>query len=887
MDQPPTSLATVTQGCLDSVREGTGVSRVAVGCREAKDVYVASYGSTADVTETQCCAQALEDWVSSHGGRLPRMGGREERERILGTFLKRQLQAKALGTLVDEDWNVLAKIPGVTERFETFVNPPSFEEHVENLKTWVDKHKRLPKHLGAACGETRMASFLHNQRVFYMQGLLPKKRMSLLKEIVGMPKRLQQWDTRKKSFLVGGRPRSCPWTFQANVEALAAWLAKRRCCPIKNRRTLFPRRRSLGLERRMHSFLNEQRKAFLGKTMSEQRRQQLSQLPGMTRRFELWENPFQRRFDSFVDAMKQWVAEHNGRLPRHYGGPTKREAPERRLAKFLANLRQAHRAGRLDDVRRAKLEQVPGMTARLQRWDRPRSFEDQICSLASWMLCNQERVPNRRSGNAEEKRLAVFLDWHQRLRMKGRLSTDRRKRILQVLGEGCSHPICVAFQNPSKRRRLELEAPESLQQPLSIVPAPPAKLSEGEEAGGHSTVATTESIPPILKRRPACSQGVLKRRPACSQGISKGLSKQSNQLGAPMQEISTVAFQNPSKCRRLELEAPESLQQPLSIVPAPPAKLSEGEEAGGHSTVATTESIPPILKRRPACSQGVLKRRPACSQGVLKRRPACSQGISKGLSKQSNQLGAPMQEISTVASFKALVRQLAAWVHAHGVLPKQIGRRAGKEMEQQRLARFLNEQQQAFAHGALHEERRQLLLEIPGMHTRFAQWEFSSRADKKFETWVSELKAWVGEHGRLPEHAKGSSAERRLGHFLNLQRRHVETTSAEGQERLMILEASGIPGMTERIERWRHPRCSFDVRVAELDAWVRNGGGSLPKRGSSDLQERRLANFVRKQRDVLLAGSMVDGNQLKLASVPGMAAKLKSWAKSPVWQDLD
>eukprot|EP00927_Polykrikos_kofoidii_P002115 TRINITY_DN1081_c1_g2_i3.p1 TRINITY_DN1081_c1_g2~~TRINITY_DN1081_c1_g2_i3.p1 ORF type:complete len:780 (-),score=115.61 TRINITY_DN1081_c1_g2_i3:150-2489(-) len=779
MDQPPTSLATVTQGCLDSVREGTGVSRVAVGCREAKDVYVASYGSTADVTETQCCAQALEDWVSSHGGRLPRMGGREERERILGTFLKRQLQAKALGTLVDEDWNVLAKIPGVTERFETFVNPPSFEEHVENLKTWVDKHKRLPKHLGAACGETRMASFLHNQRVFYMQGLLPKKRMSLLKEIVGMPKRLQQWDTRKKSFLVGGRPRSCPWTFQANVEALAAWLAKRRCCPIKNRRTLFPRRRSLGLERRMHSFLNEQRKAFLGKTMSEQRRQQLSQLPGMTRRFELWENPFQRRFDSFVDAMKQWVAEHNGRLPRHYGGPTKREAPERRLAKFLANLRQAHRAGRLDDVRRAKLEQVPGMTARLQRWDRPRSFEDQICSLASWMLCNQERVPNRRSGNAEEKRLAVFLDWHQRLRMKGRLSTDRRKRILQVLGEGCSHPICVAFQNPSKRRRLELEAPESLQQPLSIVPAPPAKLSEGEEAGGHSTVATTESIPPILKRRPACSQG------------------------------------------------------------------------------------------------------------VLKRRPACSQGISKGLSKQSNQLGAPMQEISTVASFKALVRQLAAWVHAHGVLPKQIGRRAGKEMEQQRLARFLNEQQQAFAHGALHEERRQLLLEIPGMHTRFAQWEFSSRADKKFETWVSELKAWVGEHGRLPEHAKGSSAERRLGHFLNLQRRHVETTSAEGQERLMILEASGIPGMTERIERWRHPRCSFDVRVAELDAWVRNGGGSLPKRGSSDLQERRLANFVRKQRDVLLAGSMVDGNQLKLASVPGMAAKLKSWAKSPVWQDLD
>jgi len=284
-----------------------------------------------------------------------------------------------------------------------------------------------------------------------------------------------------------------------------------------------------------------------------------------------------------------------------------------------------------------------------------------------------------------------------------------------------------------------------------------------------------------------------------------------------------------------------------------------------------------VVRTPPRGSHSSRPTRPCKPASLVEATIARELAVSDGVSTAGAEAKSEVPGCQDASRFKHFVSRLSAWCQAHGgELPRQVGKNG--DPEEQQLARFLNDQQTACAHGALHEERKQQLRSIPGMEARFAKWDPIALTKEDFEDWVSRLRAWAVEHGRLPEYAKGDAVERRLGSFLNKQRGHLETKSALGQERLQFLEAAGIPGLRERIERWRHPRCAFEERIADLQAWVAKHKG-LPRTRAQEPEERRLANFLRKQHDVFKKGVEVDAalrlerRRELLLTVPGLEGK--------------
>jgi len=69
-------------------------------------------------------------------------------------------------------------------------------------------------------------------------------------------------------------------------------------------------------------------------------------------------------------------------------------------------------------------------------------------------------------------------------------------------------------------------------------------------------------------------------------------------------------------------------------------------------------------------------------------------------------------------TFEASVDALKAWVLSHGLLPSRMS----AEPEALALAKFLCSQQQAHAKQLMLEDRRQMLLQVPGMAQRMERW---------------------------------------------------------------------------------------------------------------------------------------------------------------------
>ena len=146
-------------------------------------------------------------------------------------------------------------------------------------------------------------------------------------------------------------------------------------------------------------------------------------------------------------------------------------------------------------------------------------------------------------------------------------------------------------------------------------------------------------------------------------------------------------------------------------------------------------------------------------------------------------------------SFIDRVEDVKSWVEEHdGRLPVA----GASTATERRLADFVRNQQLSYANGSLSESRKQLLLSVPGVGDRIAQWKF--RVDNEvqrfrvgpFEHTLSALKAWQSQHGILPRRWSQSSEERKLYQFLNEQRRCYVSNRLVAERRRQLLK---VPGM--------------------------------------------------------------------------------------------
>lgn len=185
--------------------------------------------------------------------------------------------------------------------------------------------------------------------------------------------------------------------------------------------------------------------------------------------------------------------------------------------------------------------------------------------------------------------------------------------------------------------------------------------------------------------------------------------------------------------------------------------------------------------------------------------------------------------------WSATYDELRAWVTSIGRWPS---RSSPGSVAERRLGDWVAFQRRRHAAGVLAAERLRLLLAIPGWRpSGESHWHESYDA----------LRLWVDDHGRFPSRTAGDPTERRLGRWIDTQRRvrrrgDDDPNAAMPPARARLLEA--IPGWqwSPRAQSWRE---SYD----KLAAWVATHG-RMPSAVADDDSERHLAHWAGFQREL-------------------------------------
>jgi len=292
--------------------------------------------------------QALSAWVDSHG-RLPEVRKVCATELRLGRFLKTQLAAARKGRLLEEAKQHLARVPGIQDLLNASPRAnglgtaeSSFNKSVAMLKDWLNTHGTMPWRTGGNELEHKLARFLSEQRKACRQARLAPDRRQQLLSVPGMDARLQCW----------GLPNT---PFSARAEALELWVA--------SNGGQLPRRNSTNQEEAgLARFLNVLQRSW--NKLPAERCERLKQIPGFEARLRRWSTCRKRPFQERVEALKAWVSEHDGQLPRR---ESENGSGGHELAKFISYHQHAYSRGLLSDERRSHLLEVPGMSAYFSR----------------------------------------------------------------------------------------------------------------------------------------------------------------------------------------------------------------------------------------------------------------------------------------------------------------------------------------------------------------------------------------------------------------------------------------------------------------------------------------------------------------------------------------
>lgn len=624
----------------------------------------------------------------------------------------------------------------------------------------------------------------------------------------------------------------------------------------------------------------------------------LKEVPGVAELFEKL-----RPYASFTERLGElaaFVESHRRRLP----SVNARSREERRLAKFVHNQRVALSSGRLPDDRLKLLLEVPGMAARVRLWkvraegtERPRcswaSFSRRLQELRTWST-EHGRLPRRWGLTQSERRLHAFLHEQRTLFMRGVLADVRLRKLEKIPGMNERLQVWAQLHAVDSEVGTQLAVPKRRWGWRSFL----ALLRELQQwSAEHGWL-------------PRHDGGVTKREP-CEKRLAKFIANQcqAHRLGLLSEARLKALAEVPGMSERIqkwvtpvsfEIQV-ASLEQWIALqeVPRLPSRRSSDPEElrlavfldTHHRSLAKSLLSPDRVERLfavPAIQASRLwllyapqRQHPLPAEAAPQDHPSASSSAVP--MKQAEEQPEPGLTSGGVAaalkSYMATLRELKDWVVSHGQLPKQSQKADALE---KRLARFLLQEQGACVHGALTPDRRQMLLEVPCMAARLAQWEqrwavqgtspsdVAAVAEKDYRTWVQELDSWVRVHHRLPVYGKGDAQERRLASFLNSQRRHL-LTSAPERWKLDLLKA--VPRVPEQFEQWQRPRCPFHQRVEELEAWVAAHDGQLPT-GT----EKRLFGFIRKQQELFMLDKLPLDRQQRLSQVPGFRERLAKWA---------
>lgn len=297
---------------------------------------------------------------------------------------------------------------------------PAWRASAERLAEWVKIRGRLPQPDGGDAEEVTLARFLVAQRRPARNGFikLHAEKRRLLTQVPGCEAQLREWEDAAS----GQAP--APEEFETRVEELRVWV-------VANDGLLPGREDADVQERRLSSFLGEQRRRCRAGSLPAARRASLERLgPAMQERLARWDKGNLGTFWVRVDVLEAWVRANGAGLPQQRSA----DAEEAGLARFLNKLQKGW--AKLPADRRARLGQVPHMAQRLQRWEvcRVKPFLERVAELQAWVAGNGGRLPRREGPDDEERRLAKFLSHQQHAHRRGELAAVQRAQLASVPG---------------------------------------------------------------------------------------------------------------------------------------------------------------------------------------------------------------------------------------------------------------------------------------------------------------------------------------------------------------------------------------------------------------------------------------------------------------------
>jgi len=459
-------------------------------------------------------------------------------------------------------------------------------------------------------------------------------------------------------------------------------------------------------------------------------------------------------FDLWVAGLRGWVENHGGRLPKR----TASDAYEVSLAKSLSKLQQKYRHSELSDEQLDKLRDVPGMQARLARWERSKhGWKDSCWRLAAWVEA-EGRLPKRRAKDAGESALAQWLNDVAKKFQLGGISEQQLAMLEEVPGMAAR----------VTRWRGILGKPRSWEQRCMRLQA--WAESNLDTLPDYKAAGLEERSLARWMRRAAKQRREGRLPEECAAQL------RSCPGAARMLALCDAAAKAPFE-RRLEqlLVWMEEQGKDVQLPRYRHSNMDEDKDKEERSLATWINFL---------CAKYRTGTLPPERVEQLRQVP----GMGAKLDTWERLLPPP--------TWDQRCAELEAWSDGHGCSPPQ---RSSNSTREDSLAKWLMGLRRTFRTGHLTCEQLARLRRIPPAAALLAEWERHSTSTS-WEDRCSQLRDWTNRHaGLLPKEEVSDTEERALAQWIRLAGRSYQEATLTDVQVTQLLQ---VPGMAEMLARW-------------------------------------------------------------------------------------
>eukprot|EP00933_Yihiella_yeosuensis_P026263 TRINITY_DN20386_c0_g1_i4.p1 TRINITY_DN20386_c0_g1~~TRINITY_DN20386_c0_g1_i4.p1 ORF type:complete len:361 (+),score=62.88 TRINITY_DN20386_c0_g1_i4:122-1084(+) len=297
----------------------------------------------------------LRRWVQTHGERLPKRVKDGEDEAYLTHWLVHVGQKFRAGNLTEKQIDQLQKVPGMTKKMSGWArklkkSKPPVEEYCweagcKALKKWIELHGKKRARLNSKDGDERsIAEWLKKTQQRFCGNALNIEELRQLQDIPGMLKMSLQWEAR-------WGPKD---SWHNHRRELREWI-------LTNNGTIPSPLDGDAVEAELATWLRVNKNKYLTGTLTAEQADSFRSIDGMGKYLSELRESDALHWEKTCESLRQWM-HNNSTLPKR----TLKDAEERRLANWLAKMKQHYKKDKLSVNQSRELWSIPLVPQRFE-----------------------------------------------------------------------------------------------------------------------------------------------------------------------------------------------------------------------------------------------------------------------------------------------------------------------------------------------------------------------------------------------------------------------------------------------------------------------------------------------------------------------------------------